>query len=51
MLPNSTSPLSAFARTPSTLSRIHLIFGPEKYVAIGSPVFARKRSCPPSEAS
>ncbi len=46
MLPNSTSPLSALARTPSTLSRIHLIFGPEKYVASGRPVLARKRSWP-----
>ena len=38
MLPNTRSPASAFARAPSTLSRIHRTFGPEKYVAIGSPV-------------
>ncbi len=30
MLPNSASPRSAASRTPCTLSRIHLIFGPEK---------------------
>ncbi len=30
VLPNSRSPFSAFSRAPSTLSRIHLIFGPEK---------------------
>jgi hypothetical protein len=48
MFPNTTSPLSARSRTPSTLSRIHLIFGPEKYVAIGRPVLARNRSWPPS---
>jgi hypothetical protein len=47
-LPNRTSPRSARSRTPSTLSRIHLIFGPEKYVAIGRPVLSRNRSCPPS---
>ncbi len=28
-----------------------MIFVPEKYVARGSPVFARKRSCPPSAAN
>ena len=30
MLPKSSSPFSALARAPSTLSRIHLILGPEK---------------------
>ena len=30
MLPKTASPRSAAARTPGTLSRIHLIFGPEK---------------------
>ncbi len=50
MVPNSTSPLSAPARAPSTWSRIHWIFGPEKYVVRGSPVLARKRSFPPSSA-
>ena len=30
VLPNARSPASAFSRAPSTLSRIHLTFGPEK---------------------
>ena len=30
MLPKTRSPASARARAPSTLSRIHLTFGPEK---------------------
>ena len=30
VLPNARSPASALARAPSTLSRIHLTFGPEK---------------------
>ena len=51
MLPKRISPPSARSRTPSTLSRIHLIFGPEKYVAIGNPVFGRNRSWPPSDDS
>jgi hypothetical protein len=51
MLPKRISPFSARPRAPSMLSRIHLIFGPEKYVAIGRPVFARKRSWPPSAIS
>jgi len=51
MVPNRRSPASALARAPSTLSRIHLIFGPEKYVASGRPVFGRRRSEPPSAAS
>ena len=51
MLPKSSSPASARARAPSTLSRIHRIFGPEKYVAIGRPVAARNRSWPPSAES
>jgi hypothetical protein len=50
MLPNIRSPASAFACAPGTLSRIHLTFGPEKYVARGSPTLARKRSWPPSLA-
>src|SRR5690606_12419498 len=41
MLPNNRSPFSARSRAPSTLSRIHLILGPEKYVASGSPVLSR----------
>ena len=44
MLPNTRSPASALARAPSTLSRIQRTFGPEKYVASGSPTFERKRS-------
>ena len=51
MFPKRSSPASARSRAPETLSRIHAIFGPEKYVAIGRPVFSRKRSCPPSEES
>ncbi len=51
MLPNSSSPASARARAPSTLSRSHRIFGPEKYVAIGRPVLGRNRSWPPSAMS
>src|SRR5690606_19109580 len=50
VLPNTRSPLSALARAPSTLSRIHLILGPEKYVASGSPTFALYRSAPPPRA-
>ena len=30
IVPNASSPLSARSRAPSTLSRIHAIFGPEK---------------------
>ena len=30
VLPNMRSPRSAASRAPSTLSRIHLTFGPEK---------------------
>ena len=44
MFPNTRSPASALARAPSTLSRIQRTFGPEKYVASGSPTFVRKRS-------
>src|SRR5665647_2651432 len=50
VLPNSRSPASVLARAPSTLSRIHLIFGPEKYVARGSPTRALYRSAPPPSA-
>src|SRR5699024_9472164 len=46
VLPNRRSPASALARAPSTLSRIHLVFGPEKYVARGSPTFALYLSAP-----
>ena len=38
ILPNTASPRSAAALTPSTFSRIHCSFVPEKYVAGGSPV-------------
>src|SRR5699024_5067867 len=51
VLPNRRSPASALARAPSTLSRIHLIFGPEKYVARGSPTFALYLSAPSSPPS
>ena len=51
MLPKASSPASARARAPSTLSRIQRTFGPEKYVAIGRPVLSRKRSWPPSAIS
>jgi len=40
VLPNRRSPRSAFSRAPSTLSRIHFTFGPEKYVASGRPTLA-----------
>ena len=41
VLPNTASPFSAASRTPSTLSRIHLILPPEKYVAGGIPALCR----------
>ena len=41
VVPNTASPRSAAARTPSTLSRIHWILPPEKYVAGGSPARLR----------
>ena len=51
IVPNRSSPLSALAYAPGTWSRIHLILGPEKYVARGRPTFGRSRSWPPSSAS
>ena len=48
MFPNSRSPACARSAAPSTLSRIQRTFGPEKYVASGSPTCSRNRSCPPS---
>src|SRR5690606_31225751 len=51
IFPNNNSPRLALARASSTLSKIHLIFGPEKYVASGKPVFFLKRSCPPDFAN
>ena len=45
VLPKTASPFSAAARTPSTFSRIHWIFPPEKYVAGGRP--ALRRITPP----
>src|SRR5436190_5744686 len=51
MLPNTRSPASAFARAPSTLSRIHRTLGPEKYVASGRPTLALYRSAPPPRAA
>ncbi len=50
-VPNSSSPLSARSRAPSTLSRIQAILDAEKYVASGSPVVSAKRRTPPSAAS
>ena len=44
MLPNRMSPASTLALRPSTFSITHLALGPEKYVAMGSPVVDRKRS-------
>ena len=42
-LPKTASPRAAASRTPGTLSRIHWIFAPEKYVAGGSPVLRADR--------
>jgi hypothetical protein len=50
VVPKTRSPASAFARAPSTFSRIQAIFVPEKYVARGSPTTGLKRSTPPSAA-
>jgi hypothetical protein len=43
-VPNTASPWSAAARTPSTLSRIHWALAAEKYVAGGRPAFRRMTS-------
>ena len=51
VLPNIRSPASAFSRAPSTLSRIHLTLGPEKYVARGRPTRSLYLSAPSSPAS
>ena len=51
IVPNSTSPASARSRSPSTWSSSQRIFGPEKYVASGSPQRSRKRSRPASPPS
>ena len=48
IVPNASSPASARSRAPSTLSRIHLIFGPLKYVDKGNPVASRSWSASPS---
>ena len=48
IVPKASSPFSARSRAPSTLSRIHLIFGPEKYVDNGRPVAWRSWSTSPS---
>ena len=50
-VPKINSPRSARSRAPSTLSRIHAIFGPEKYVDTGNPVTRRTRSSPTSSRS
>ncbi len=41
MVPNASSPASARARAPSTLSRIQRTLVAEKYASITSPVFSR----------
>jgi hypothetical protein len=46
MVPNSKSPVLAFARAPGTLSSSHFSFKPLKEVASGRPVRARNRSWP-----
>src|SRR5690349_17654130 len=46
MFPNTARPSLAANRAPGTLSRIHRIFGPEKYVASGNPTTSRNRSAP-----
>ena len=46
-VPKSSSPASAAARAPGTLSRIHATFDAEKYVASGRPVTSANRSAPP----
>ena len=51
IVPKSRSPASAFSRAPSTWSRIHLTFGPAKYVVSGRPVTSLKRFTPSSPAS
>ena len=51
VLPKTASPASAASRTPSTLSRIHWILPPEKYVAGGSPALRRMTSPLPSRSS
>ncbi len=51
MVPKRALPASAASRTTGTLSSNHLILGPEKYVASGSPVLGRNRSIPSSPAS
>ncbi len=50
-MPNASSPPSARARAPGTVSSIHAIFGPEKYVESGRPTASRSRSGPASPAS
>ena len=41
IVPNSSSPASARALAPGTLSSSHLIFDPEKYASGCSPVLRR----------
>ena len=47
-MPNASSPRSARARAPATLSRIHAILVPEKYGSSSSPVRSRTRRSAPS---
>ena len=51
MVPNSSSPASAFARAPGTFSRIQRSFVPLKYGSIRRPVFSRYSCVSPSSFS
>ena len=46
-MPIASCPASALRRAPSTCSRIQATFGPQKYVASGSPTRSRYRSWSP----
>ena len=47
IVPNRSFPASAFSLAPSTLSRIHFTFVPEKYASISNPVLSRNLSFNP----
>ena len=47
MVPKASSPASAAAFAPSTLSRIHRILVPEKYGSRTRPVFSRNMASSP----
>src|SRR2546430_8326006 len=46
IFPKSSSPAAAFSFAPVTFCNSQRSFSPLKYVLSGSPVSARKRSCP-----